>query len=722
MPGGFLTSTVKFVSAEYDAAAAGVDAELTVWDRLKGCFTPEDVGVCYYRYPIVDQQNDDLDREADFVVLHRRYGLVVIECKGYRIDHIESIEGSRWSLRGTTQEYAAPYSQARDHGFRLRSPMMREPTLVDERGNCHITMTPLVALPNVGREEWVERGFDDLPSAPRVLLRDDLTKSSLREAFESLPGDTELTAEQYVDARAVLGGGQAISGERGPVLADGDTKAGLYETVEKGLKRLDERQEEIGVQIPDGPQQIRGIAGSGKTALVARKAAAMHAKHPDWKIAITFNTRSLYQTIRDSVRRFYADFGGDEPDWERLEVLHGWGGKSEHGMYYRIAQDAGVSPHHVGSAKDAFDADGPGELLEACCRELVAEAPIQERYDAILIDEAQDMEPAFYEMCYRALKPPKRLIWAYDEAQNLTSLSAPSPKRIFGTDDDGEPAVDLSGSYPGGIQKSQIMRKSYRTPRSVLMLAHVFGMGLTSDRGAVQAITTQEGWEDIGYEVLEGDFRRVGEPVSIRRPAEHSPHPLSENPEAKPFVTFDAFDGKDAELRAVADAVAEDVLEHGIAADNVLVIPLGSPREARSTGAELAGLLADRGLEANLVWKGNKSVFAKPGEVTVSGINRAKGNEAASVYLSNLEYLDDPYWHDTRVRPRNEAFVGITRTRAWCRITGTGDHPALFEEIDRLVADVTAADPTVTFPAPDPTELENEIGDDETIATTIDQF
>lgn len=717
-----MPSAVKFISTEYESDSAGVEAEMAVWERLKRCFTVDDVGVCYYRFPIVDQGNDEFDREADFVILHRRYGLVVIECKGYQIDHVEAIEGARWSLRGTAQDHAAPYSQARDQGFRIRSPMMREPSLVDERGNCHITMTPLVALPNVTREEWSARGFDDLPSAPRVILQDDLTKTALREVFESLPGDGELTTEQYEDARAVLGGGQAISGERGPVLADGETRAELYETVRKGLKRFDERQEEIGLQIPDGPQQIRGIAGSGKTALLARKAAAMHAKHPDWKIAVTFNTRSLYQTIRGSVERFYADLGGEQPDWERLEILHGWGGRSEHGMYYKIAQDAGVTPHHVGSAKDAFGDLGPGDLFEACCRELVAEAPIQERYDAILIDEAQDFEPAFYEMCRRALKPPKRLIWAYDEAQNLTSLSAPSPKRIFGVDDDGEPRVDLSGSYPGGIQKSQIMRKSYRTPRSVLMLAHVFGMGLTSERGPVQAITTQQGWEDIGYEVLEGDFRRTGEPVTIRRPAAHSPHPLSERPEAKPFVAFDAHDGKGAELDAVADAIAGDVRDHGIDPANVLAIPLGSVRDARSTGERLGRRLEDRSLEVNLVWEGNKSVFREPGAVTVSGINRAKGNEAASVYLLSLEYLDDPYWHDTRVQPRNEAFVGMTRTRAWCRVTGSGTHPELFGEVGRLVDAVTEEDPSVTFPAPDPTELENELGDDETIATTIDQF
>jgi len=715
---------VKFVAAEYDETGSGVEAELAVWDRLKRCFTATDIGVAYYRFPIIDGQNNDLDREADFVVLHRKYGLVVIECKGYEIDHIDSIDGAKWSLSGTTQDATAPYSQARDHGFRIRSPMMREPSLADERGNCHIVMSPVVALPNVTRAEWEHRGFDTLPSSPRVILQDDLSQRSLRDVFESLPVDNVLTKEQYADARAVLGGGQAISGERGPVLADDDTKAGLYEIVQKGLKRFDDRQEEIGVQIPDGPQQIRGIAGSGKTALLARKAAAMHAKHPDWRIAVSFNTRSLYQTIRDSIRRFYADFGGEEPNWDRLEVLHGWGGKSEHGMYYKVSQSAGRTPRTVGTAKDAFGDGSPDELLEACCRELVEDAPIQEEYDAILIDEAQDMEPAFYQMCYRALQPPKRLIWAYDEAQNLTSLSAPSPKNVFGVDDNGEPNVDLSGTYPGGIQKSQIMRKSYRTPRSVLMLAHAFGMGVTSARGAVQAITTQDGWEDIGYDVLDGDFRRTGEPVSIHRPDEHSPHPLADYPEAKPFVTFDLFDRESAELDAVADAIVADVLEHGIDPTNVLVIPLGTPSACCSTGAKLADRLTERSLEVNLVWEGNTSVFREDDAVTISGINRAKGNEAASVYLLGIDYLDDPdpYWHDNRVKPRNEAFVGITRTRAWCHITGSGDHPALFDELETLVEQVTDADPEVTFPAPDPSEIENEIGADETIATTIDQF
>jgi len=713
---------MEFIAAEFDDGNPGTAAERTVWERLKRCFGVDDVGVCYYRYPIVDPQNDEHDREADFVLLHRDHGLVVVECKGFQIDNIERIEGQRWELTGLRQDATAPYSQARDQGFRIRSPMMREPSLVDERGNCELELTPLIALPNITRAEWEERGFHKGPSSPRVLLADDLSPGALRDALGSLPGGSGLTTEQYADARAVLGGGQAISGDREGLPGDEETKGDLYRSVATGLKQFDEKQEEISVQIPDGPQQIRGIAGSGKTALLARKAAAMHAKHPDWKIAVTFNTRSLYQTIRSHLKRFYRDFGGDEPDWDRLDVLHGWGGKNEHGMYYRVAQSAGRTPRHVGSAKDEFGQMGPDELLGACCSELVESGDIQEEYDAVLIDEAQDFLPSFYQMCYEALAPPKRLVWAYDEAQNLTSLTAPSPRNVFGVDEDDEPRVDLSGSYAGGIQKSQIMRRSYRTPREVLMTAHVFGMGLKSRRGAVQAITTQKGWEDIGYEVVDGDFRQYGEPVEIRRPPEHSPHPLRDRTGAKPFLSVESFESSGAEIAAIADAIRDDVELHGLAPEQILVVPLGNVPDVRDTGDRLRDALAKRGVDGNRAWEGNRSVFARDGEVTISGINRAKGNEAAMVYVAGVQSVEDAYWHSNRVHPRNEAFVALTRTRAWCTVTGVEDDAGVFEELREIRRSVRAETPTIAFPAPDPTEIENELAADETVATTIDQF
>lgn len=707
-----------------ETSSPGADAEQEVMDYLRRTFGPEDVGVVYYRFPVRDKAGERFDKEPDFIILHRDLGLIVIECKGYTINQIESIEGQQWYLQNISQQKSAPYSQAREQAFFIQRYFMGEERLRDERGNSIVPVNFFVALPNITEEEWSERGFDELPSV-RAILQDGLTPQSLRDTLFSVPGES-LSNEEYEAARGALSGGEVISGKRLPA-GKGDTKGELYEQVEYGLNRLDRRQEEVGLQIPNGEQQIRGIAGSGKTILLAMKVAAMHAAHPEWKIALTFNTRSLYDTIRSTVERFSQHFIDDEPDWERVDVLHAWGGKSEHGLYYKIAQSAGVTPNTVDDAKRKFGHGSPGYLLDQSCGELRNIGGIQEEYDAILIDEAQDLQSEFFKMCHDALKPVetdsgetrKRLIWAYDEAQNLTSLTAPTPKEIFGTDDDGELIVDLSGSYKGDILKSQIMRRAYRAPRDILMAAHVLGMGLTSPDGPVQAITRKENWSDIGYEVLSGDFRETGSTIRLTRPAENSPHPLTDDDNARPFIKFRDFENKEEEVEFIAEEAKKDIQEQDLEPEQILIICLGSPATAKKTGNKIQKALENRSLSANRVWKGNASVFKQEGEVTVSRINRAKGNEAAMVYLMNLEEIQESDWYDSDITARNELFVGITRTRAWCTVTGSGETP-IFSETRDVIDSVTDENPVIEFPAP-PQDAQGPYAD-ETIATTIEQF
>ncbi|WP_259519468.1 DEAD/DEAH box helicase [Halanaeroarchaeum sp. HSR-CO] len=699
-------------------------AEKSVMDRLKRAFGPDDKGVIYYRFPVRDKAGKRFDKEPDFTILHPDFGLVVVECKGYKIDHIDSIEGQQWQLKNINQKHAAPYSQAREQAFFLNRYFMGEERLRDDRGNTKVPLNFFIALPNISSDEWENRGFDGLPSV-RAILSDEMGQQSLREIFFDTPGKS-LSPTEYQAARAALSGGEVISGKRLPT-SNGETKGELYEEVEYGLNRLDRRQEEVGLQIPNGEQQIRGIAGSGKTILLGMKAAAMHAAHPEWKIAITFNTRSLYDNIRSTVERFTQHFTDQDPDWERLDVLHAWGGKSEHGLYYKIAQSAGISPNTVNDARSKFGFGSPAYLLNKSCEELLNIGGIQEEYDAILIDEAQDLRPSFFNMCHAALKPVgngqepdrKRLIWAYDEAQNLSSLSAPTPKEIFGTDDDGDPVVDLRGSYGGGILKSQIMRKAYRSPREILMTAHVLGMGLKSPSGAVQAITRKENWSDIGYNLVSGDFRETGTPIKITRPLENSPHPLAESSKAQPFMKFKSFDEKSEEISHVTEAVYNDINDQGLNPEQILIICLGSPTKAKKIGQKVEKSLSKESIPSNPAWAGNASVFKKEGEVTISRINRAKGNEAAMVYVVGLEEVVNSEWYDSDITPRNEAFVAITRTRAWCEVTGTGNSP-IFTEIRQIIDSVSEEEPIVEFPAP-PRDVQGPY-DDDTMATTIQQF
>ena len=58
-------------------------------------------------------------------------------------------------------------------------------------------------------------------------------------------------------------------------------------------------------------------------------------------------------------------------------------------------------------------------------------------YDVMLIDEAQDLPSSFFRLVYANVKSPKRIIWAYDELQNLSTVKMPSLEEMFGVDVDG---------------------------------------------------------------------------------------------------------------------------------------------------------------------------------------------------------------------------------------------------------------------------------------------
>lgn len=713
-----------FSSASVSDSASGGAAELDVWSRLKDVFDANERGVLYHQYPIFDKGGHRFDRKPDFVLLHEELGLVVLECKGYTIDQIDRIAGETWHLRGMAQDRAAPAEQARDQGFYLQDFFKRERILRNQQGS-KIPMNVLVALPNISRAEWEARGFDSGPASPRVILSDDLTPAPLRNQLESIRTFDPLSPEEFDAAKKVLSCGQPISGTHGEPTADPSTKSERYERVETGLRGLDEQQQDIGMRVPPGPQQVRGIAGSGKTVLLAMKAAriASDDAYDDWDVALTFTTKSLYDHITDLVGRFYRQFSGqtfDEAE-TNLEIIHGWGGyTSGPGIYKRIAAATpGAQFRTFGDALDAFD--DSADYQEAVAEEVLETGNVPQLWDAILIDEAQDFGPQFFNLCRAALTDADRLIWGYDEAQDLGNLTAPSPKTVFGTDDQGEAVIDMQGAYQNGMQKSYIMRTSYRAPKEVLMAAHTIGMGLKRDGGAVQTITRADGWDKIGYE-FDGDFRKTGSSARLSRPDEYCDHPLQDDPDAGPFVRARWFNGKRSELAWVADQIESDIREEGLAPEQVMVVPLGP--KAKDHGHHLLReQLDERDIDINCVWNEDNKEFAQAGAVTVSRVNRAKGNEAAAVYVVGIDQIENEYYLGEEARRRNQAFVALTRSRAWCTITGL-ETASLEAEVDRVLGDVRKADPVVTFEIPDVKKLDNEFEADtaELEATTLGDF
>lgn len=703
----------------------GGAAELEVWDRLKDAFNTDERGVLYHQYPIIDKTGGRFDRMPDFVVFHEDLGLLILECKGYTIDQVDRIEGDTWYLDGVSQSTTTPLEQARQQGFALKKFFMDEPVLVDDQQNVKIPMNPLVVLPNITRSKWETEGFEG-PNAPRAIFGDELTPVAFREALEQVRTFDPLSAEEYRAGRAVLSCGQEISPPNTDPPQSPSSRGELHGYVINRLNELDFKQQKIGMRIPEGPQQIRGIAGSGKTVLLAMKAAQMAIENPDWRIVVTFQTKSLYDALERQINRFYHRFSNGQHLSEstaNIEIIHGWGGyKTGAGVYKQIAEATpGVTFRTVNDAKQAFS--DPDSLQGAVASETLNASNVPDLYDAVLIDEAQDFPAEFFRMCLEALSGEDRLIWAYDEAQSLRSLTAPGPKTIFGVDDEGDPRLDLSGTYSNGVQKTHIMRRSYRSPREVLMTAHVLGMGLLRTEGPVQAVTTQDGWQNLGYEI-EGDFRKTGSEAVLRRPAEHSPHPLTERSDTNNLISTERFNSRTREIGWVTERVAEDVHAEGLPPSEVMIVPLGANYE--SLGDRIQQTLQENDVGSNCVWNGDDKKFTREGEVTISNIHRAKGNEAVSVYIVGVDTAADKHRYGTTVQRRNETFVAISRSRGWCTITGSEQNreASILDELERVIDSVSKDNPEIRFKVPDVRTLENELETEteEYITTSLTDF
>lgn len=445
------------------------------------------------------------------------------------------------------------------------------------------------------------------------------------------------------------------------------SRGAIIKNIEKQIANLDQWQKKAAFEVPDGPQRIRGLAGSGKTVVLALKAAYLHTQHPDWNIAITYYTRSLFQQFYEMISNFSREFSGDEPDWNKLHILHSWGTNSDEGIYSIAVRKLGLTPLNYTNAKVKYGSSG---AFEGVCREVVYAFGNQsyEEFDAILIDEAQDMPSFFFKLCYNLLKEPKRLVFAYDELQNLGNNNMPSLQEMFGINTDGTSKVVLENKN-NEARQDIVLPICYRNTPWALTLAHALGFGIYRTEGLVQLFSELELWTDIGYKVISGTLKN-GKQVKLVRSEEAAPTYFKDLLNKNDAVIVEKFDNHIQEYKWVSNQIRKNIEEDELDPDDILVI-FPDTYSARLQYTEFRKYLIANDINSNLVGVAtSRDTFKTEGCVTCSHIYRAKGNESPMVYILNADYCAQ----NIELRKvRNILFTAITRSRAWVRICGVGE-------------------------------------------------
>jgi superfamily I DNA and RNA helicase len=446
-----------------------------------------------------------------------------------------------------------------------------------------------------------------------------------------------------------------------------DSRGAKLKKLEDSIANLDRQQSSAVIETVEGVQRIRGLAGSGKTIILALKVAYLHAKNPGWKIAVTFNTRSLKEQFKKFIRMFTYEHINEEPNWDKIDVIHAWGSPSEIGIYFNLCKEHNIEYIDFKGAKKLTVIYGQ-EFDMVCQKALNEIKEFIPKYDVIVVDEAQDFSKEFLKICYNILKAPKRLVYAYDELQSLNKKTMDSPENIFGTDTHGNPLVRLHNER-NQPKEDIILYKCYRNSKEILTSAHALGFGVYRDDGLVQMFEDTSIWKDVGYFIENGNLED-GREVELSRNSETSPNFLSNHSETDDILQFKTFNTNDEQVSFVVDSIEKNINEDELKLDDIVVINT-DPLSTKKVVGLFRQKLYEKGINSNLAGVSTSpDIFYTDDAVTFTGIYRAKGNEAAMVYIINSQYCYGGYELASK---RNILFTAMTRSKAWLRVCGYGE-------------------------------------------------
>ena len=452
------------------------------------------------------------------------------------------------------------------------------------------------------------------------------------------------------------------------------TKAYAINQMASLIEKYDSAQMEAILSDATGIQRIRGMAGSGKTIILARKAVELHT-------VVTYSTRSLRGQLEALIARFYAAKNdGAKYNPEKLKIMQSWGSATSKGVYYEVCLRHGIAPMNFSEARAKYGKSA--NHFSRLCGELLSSIKnFQKMYDCILIDEAQDFDKNYLQLCLKILDKNQRLVYAYDELQKLNEEAMPNPEQIFGRNIDHDTPLVVC----------------YRNQGNAIVTAHAIGMGLYRKEGLLQLPSSSSVWEAIGYvsdtPIIEG------QEATLYRTKETSPELLKTNPNE--VIQFCGYKNYKEMYKALLDMLKSDLEQEQLLPRDIMIIDMDTFEYSKNC-IRLSNIQSEYNSvawddefnydEDKEIYKfkihtagaANPEDFFREDSVVYSSVRRAKGNETYMVYIVNAQKCVNSL---QRRSDRNALFTAVTRSKGWVKVLGYGEDMTVlqeeFEEIKR---------------------------------------
>lgn len=614
-------------------------------------------------------------RPPDVVLCHPDVGLLVIEVKSHPINIIEGIEAGSIMVRyeGRIKPENA-VRQVEDQMFEIESDIMK---LIRDRRTKPLTNC-MVALPNISESEWARRGYDKAHPNNQLLFREQTENLSrlkkrvgnlVQEGLHLSRKSEPLTLDQVEVVLRVFGNSDVINEKRPPRAWVEQTKLGSeIDEIVAWDKFLSEEQKDLSRLSLDGfPRLIRGVAGSGKSVVLANLVARyLHRKLDTLdggqlpenlasvgvicfnqalvsflkrKIRIAFREQTLTENIPSSVL-FVTHL--NDLMWKLVDEFH-WPIN-----YIRVkdVEDGATRASMYRQQIQRFAQTQP-EYYNALC------------FDALFVDEGQDLEPEEYRLLLELIKPTpgtgeKQLIIFYDDAQNLYGRARPIWQNV--------------GINVAVGDRSRVMRECFRNTRQIVELA--FNVLLGSQAPPDMRVQTRT-YADVAYLKNQNLIEEVGDHFRVG---------FTEREYRRPHVQ--GFSSQYDEIRWVASEITRLINDEQVRPEDILILFYRPSwfdykllEEQIRAGVSNAVFVEPFGRSED-----KANYIFQPGKLTISTVYGAKGYDASIVFLVGVDRFPSDK------EGRAAFYVGATRSKLLLYVTGeNGSEDTLLEEAQKVV-------------------------------------
>ncbi|WP_426730662.1 DEAD/DEAH box helicase [Myxococcus faecalis] len=421
-------------------------------------------------------------RHPDFIILHPRRGILVLEVKDWKRDTIHRIDKNSVTLltHGGPKEVANPFEQARLYAQDIASLLQKDACLVlpegPQRGRLVLPWSYGVVFSNLTRSQFDEAQLHEVIPAERVICKDEITESVDPEAFQQrLWGMFKWVPSRPLTLPQI----DRIRWHIFPELRIGGAQLGLFEqpdaeaTLPDLIRVMDLQQEQLARSLGEGHRVIHGVAGSGKTMILGYRCLQL-ARVLQRPILVLCYNRALTDWLEA-----YLAARGISRQQVNVSTFHAWCREQ------LVTFHAGLPPQ--GPSNSEFFEQLVQRVILAADRGLIPRG----QYGAVLIDEGHDFEPAWLKLVAQMVAPETNsLLVLYDDAQSINRRGRFSFRSV---------GIQAQG-------RTTILRLNYRNTSEILQFAYHY---------AKDALTPEDADEDGVPLLLPQSAGRHGPPPQV---------------------------------------------------------------------------------------------------------------------------------------------------------------------------------------------------------------